>query len=185
MTCQTWADFYSFSFVFFQVPLHAILPREVLIPSIAVRRSYYFEDPNGGYIEGIARFFSFGSIFECLREIDIYDGEGDSIGLIQGFWDTENSAKYVLYDHNNQPFAKAYCDRKKFLLVDYNDPNIKIAHFQKHLKLRYGSVVYSWIVNVFHDEMIDPRILSIFTAYIAEAYFSSFINRESAEIVFD
>ena len=75
---SVWGEFYGFKITnakpmtgFSEVSCY--FPEKVSIPWAAIRRGYYYEDPNDGYVEGIARGLSLGSVFECLKEIDIYD----------------------------------------------------------------------------------------------------------------
>ena len=143
----------------------------VIDEPFGVRRNYSFENPEG-ICTAIARFVSLGSIFECLKEIDVYQDDC-FFGSIEGYWNTVNSAKFLINNSDYNPFAIAYYNPSctSLIIVDYNNPEIEIATFKKHIKEFLYSVEYDWHVEVHREDLIDYRFIAMLSAYMADVHF--------------
>lgn len=130
-------------------------------------------DEKGEYATGTARLLSLGAVSNAMREIDIVDYHQKQLGYIQGHWWTSAAGKFVFYDQYEHPYAIAYVDQSKasVKIVDFVNQRLPIAVFT-----RWEDV---WNIKVHNEEVIDPRVLYVFSAFVSDAY-RKFVTRDTS-----
>lgn len=102
--------------------------------------------------------------------------ENDEIGQIQKDNYTDNGAKFVIKDQNNESIALAYLDKALWHLtiVDIKDKESQIAYLHKYHQTKIQGMdqkhYYAWKAEVKLDTIIDPAILIFFTTYLGDTY---------------
>lgn len=137
--------------------------------SLQLRRIYSLCDRSGEFGRGIARLFSLGCLFNCLKEIDCYDEFNRPIGLIQGHWWTTAAAQFTFSDATGFHYATAYIDRNYSTvnIVDAQNERIPLAVFRRHLVPGGGD--YHWDVTVLEPHAINQKMVQIFSAFVTDA----------------
>ncbi len=133
-----------------------------------LRDSYDVYDENGTwYATGIGRIFCTGLFKPWGAEFDVYDTRGNRIGVIDGQVVTTESAKYSIYNANGDRVAIAY--------LDLSNAGIAIVHPEKTTKIYarltrkfVQSQIDHWEVNIYDTEIIDPRIIKVFSAFAVD-----------------
>lgn len=130
-----------------------------------VRTTYDLYDTNGHYEgQGICRMLSLGALFSWARDIDLYDKSGFCIGMIQGSVWTASKAKFNLYDAQGVLIASAYQNNNasSFNLLDAS-PLKRLVGVVKR-----NATADEWEVTLYQNDMVDHRILKIFSAFISD-----------------
>lgn len=137
----------------------------IIKTKLSLRTSYEYHYSNGALgSNAYLRIMSLGSMFTWAGVMDIYDENGDRLGLIEGAVVTLLPSKFSFYDNNNKLVAVAYMDKDcmGFTITDpYNDFRT-IAHLHR---IFVRDVVDHWTISVFDRITIDPRLLYTFCAF--------------------
>lgn len=132
----------------------------IIRKSLSVRTCYDLYDASGKHEGvGICRALSLGAFCGWAREIDIYDVNGKKVGFVDGkFWTTA-SAKYNIYNEQEQLTAIAYLDYSGagFNVVDSSKSERPLAYLKRNL--------VDWNVTLYAKDQLDLRILKIFSAF--------------------
>lgn len=158
---------YSFSTVF-ELSEEECLVTSVVKSVFNVRTHYALHDPCGVYKgQGICRFFCLGLFYTWGTEIDVYDEEGNKVGLIDGQAASSESAKFSLYNEEGEKVGIAYLDK--------NCSAFSIVHPQNssHLIARLGrkfveDTVDYWTVAIYDSQAIPERVLQVFAAFACD-----------------
>lgn len=121
---------------------------------------------------GITRVFSLGFLFSWGMEIDVYDGDF-MIGKLEGKLFTKARAKFVFYDAYGSATAIAYLNTEhaEFVIVSAQNEAMVLSELKGKA---YGDVSV-WEMNFIESfPTIDPRMLKIFAAFVAD-YHSEFL----------
>ncbi len=134
---------------------------------------YYYDyvDGKGNHLSrGITRFFSLGTLFAWAMNIDVYDDNGNTIGLIEGHFWTKARAKFAIYE-KSKVVAHAFLntDDNKFVMTSAWDEKLVIAKLKR---ADYGDVNF-WEVKLTDNTLVDERVLKTFIAFISD-YQNSF-----------
>lgn len=145
-----------------------------------LRTCYSVCNHSGEVVAGAARLLSLGALSNALREIDVTDFRGKKIGFIEGRWWTTASRKYFFYDNENWHYATAYIglDGNSVSIVNAQNERVQIALLRRFQVSDGG---YYWETRVFQNDAIDPSMLYVFSAFIADT--CSFSKRDSANAV--
>lgn len=135
--------------------------------ALSLRTSYELYDSLGQYEAlGVVQALSLGALFAWAKDIDIYDASGIKIGFVDGQALTTASAKYVLYNANNEWIATAYLDRASSgFLVTSAVGERTIAHLRRQF---IPGTIDSWDISCFEPTAIDLRLLKIFSAFAVD-----------------
>lgn len=132
-----------------------------------LHRCYTVSYPSGEQVCGTARLLSLGALFNALKEIDITDSQGETLGLIEGHWWTDAARKFFLYDAAHQHYATAYVEKdyKSISIVDAKNEKIKLATF---VYKEVAEDTYQWEGNVHKHAAIPQSTLYVLSAFIAD-----------------
>lgn len=133
-----------------------------------LRRTYDLSNQAGWQATGVIPIISSGSLYNWAKDIDIYDTRGVKIGFIDGNLATFEAAKFDFYEYdaagNALKIGTAYSNAQFDRFVVFgtaNDPR-PIAEINRHLSEK------TWTVTVHYPEMIDDRIIRIFSAFAVD-----------------
>jgi hypothetical protein len=162
-------DVYKFSEVYqIKSPLKETYPGAVKKSSFRIRTNYDLSNKNGWQATGITRVLSLGSIYPWATDIDIYDTRGVQIGLIDGNMATMESAKFNIYDYDEEGnateigLAYANPDFSRFVILATTDDPNPIAELNRNFNDK------NWSVSVHSPEKIDDRTIRIFAAFVVD-----------------
>ena len=130
-----------------------------------VRTSYELYDPIGNYEgKGICRALSLGALFAWAKEIDVYDQDGNTLGMIDGQAFTAANAKYSLYDAAGNLLGIAYLDygSSSFVIVDPSNGKQVLGQLKRNF---VQNTLDYWDVVLYDTAAIDVRILKVFSAF--------------------
>ncbi len=133
--------------------------------SLSLRKNYAYYDQHGNLqSSAYVRFFSLGTILTSASTIDIYDSEGNAIGLVEGSIFTTSPAKFYFYDRDNNLTGIAYLDNDRCSFTVYHGTHSKkvVAIFTR---VFVRDVQDWWVVDIIDHEAIDYRILATFGAF--------------------
>jgi hypothetical protein len=159
---------YTFSTVFDCLGEHDFLGT-VVKSSFRVRTHYDLYNVKGHYEwVGICRALTLGAFYDWAREIDIYDHDGNYVGMIDGQMATDSKAKYSIYNGMGTRVGIAYLDHAgaAFTIVNPNKENHYIAYLQRHFVI---NAVDHWKVTVYDQNEIDLRIIKVFAAFALDS----------------
>ena len=95
------------------IPIKAILATMLIKTKLSFRTTYQYYDQNGQYLScAYQRMFSLGSFYTWACVMDIYDSQGNTLGLIEGSILTLLPSKFNFYMY--QPtmlLVVAYMDK--------------------------------------------------------------------------
>lgn len=123
-----------------------------------LQRLYDLYDPAGSYeARGICKILTFGFFYAWAKNIDVYDAEGEKIGFIDGQLLTTTSAHFNFYDSDDTLIATTDldCSAPEFIVV--TPGALTIARLRHNMD--------SWELYDFNPDLLDPRIIKIFSAY--------------------
>lgn len=136
-------------------------------------RYYYdlYDSADGFQARGITRAFSWGFFFPWAMEIDVWDGNV-YVGKIAGKFFTKARAKFGFHDGHGNESAVAYLNTEssEFVIVSPQNEASVLADLKGKA---YGDVSV-WEMNFITSLQVDPRILKIFAAFVAD-YHSEFL----------
>lgn len=158
---------YTFSTVFDMA--HDKQPIGSIVKTVfSIRTHYALYNPFGLYEgEAICRFFCMGLFYTWATEIDVYDMEGDKIGMIDGQVVTSEPAKFSFYDANEERVAIGYLDQNcmGFSLVDPDRPNCVLARLTRNF---IQDTLDNWDVVIYYPEKIPPKLVQVFAAFVCD-----------------
>lgn len=162
-------DIYKLSEVYqMKSPLKETYPGSVKKSAFRIRTNYDLSNKDGWQATGITRIISVGSLYPWATDIDIYDTRGVQIGLIDGDMATLESAKFNIYEYDEQGKAiyigSAYANpefNRFVILSSYDNPH-PIAELTRNTNEKI------WNVSVHYPEKIDDRILRIFAGFVID-----------------
>jgi hypothetical protein len=133
-----------------------------------LRDSYDVYDKDGEWVAtGISRVFCLGLFRAWGAEFDVYDTNGNVIGVIDGQVVTAESAKYSIYNKSGQRVGIAY--------LDLTNAGIAIVHPEKtnHIIARLTrnfvrDQVDHWDVVVYDTDAIDSAIIKVFAGFAVD-----------------
>ena len=117
--------------------------------------------------EGICRLFCLGLFYTWGTEIDLYNAEGEKVGMIDGQVMSSETAQFSFYDAFGQRVAIGYLDQNcmGFSLVDPNNSSFILARLSRNFIL---DTIDNWDVVIYHPERISPRLVKIFAAFACD-----------------
>lgn len=162
-------DIYKLS-EFYQIksPLEETYAGSVKKSAFRIRTNYDLSNKDGWQATGITRIISLGSLYVWAKEIDIYDTRGVQIGFIDGNLATLESAKFTIYDYdelgkaNAIGIAYANSNFDRFVIVPSTTNPHLIAELNRNLNDK------NWSISVHSPELIDDRIIRIFSAFVID-----------------
>lgn len=134
----------------------------------SIHSQYNLYNPQGNYEgQGICRILSLGAICAWAKELDIYDVEGNKIGMIDGQALTSAKAKYSFYDSTDSLVGIAYLDygSLSFRIVHPSNDHLVLALLKRNF---VENTVDNWDITIYATEAIDSRILKIFSAFAVD-----------------
>lgn len=140
----------------------------VVKSSFHIKTHYDAYDRYGLYEgQGICRIFCLGLFYTWATEIDIYNGEGEYVGLIDGQMVSAEPAKFSFYDGAGRKVAVGYLDQNcmGFSLVDPENSSFVLARLTRNFIL---DTVDNWDVVIYYPEFIHPRLVKIFAAFVCD-----------------
>lgn len=133
-----------------------------------VRTHYDLYDAFGAYQgQGIYRFFCLGLFYAWGTEIDVYDAQGNRVGVIDGQVATTEPAKFSFYNLAGERVAIAYLDHKcsGFSLLDPDNPTLVLAHLSRNF---IPDALDTWDVYLYHPEKISPMLVKMFAIFACD-----------------
>jgi hypothetical protein len=133
-----------------------------------LRPHYDLYDRSGQWrARGVCRLLCLGVFYSWATEIDVYDTEGKTIGVIDGQVMTTTSARFSIYDGNSFLKGIAYMDRLNmgFTILDPNNEMHILARFQR---IFVRDVPDHWECQVYEPDAIDLSIIKIFAAFAVD-----------------
>lgn len=135
--------------------------------SFHVRTHYDLYSPNGEFeAQGICRMFCLGSIYVWGTEIDVYDGQGGYLGMIDGQFLTGESAKFSLYDAEGNRLAIAYLNFfcNGFSILSESTGG-QVAKLQRVYALANPG---HWDVTINDTSLVPVKLIEIFAAFACD-----------------
>ena len=142
-------------------------PGTVQKSAFRIRTNYDLSDKKGWQATGISRILSLGSLYLWATQIDIYDNNGASIGMIDGNLATIESAKFSLYRYDELGVAHevavavANQDFTQFTLTTEDS-------YQPIGELNRDRAAGTWSVVIDTPNVIDDRVVRIFAAFVID-----------------
>lgn len=136
--------------------------------SIRLRTSYeYYDDEGANLANGYLRVMSLGSLFTWAGTMDVYDGNGERIGLIEGAVLTLLPSKFNIYDGNDELVAVAYMDSNcmGFTITDAVNETKTLASLSR---VFVPDVTDHWTIQVRDANAFDSRLLYVFGAFVMD-----------------
>lgn len=135
----------------------------VIKSAISVRTVYDLYDKESHFVgQGICRLLSLGSVCSWARMIDLYDQNGETIGLIEGRLLTSAKASYNLYDSTGVIVAVAYLNLDASGFTVHDAKERVIVNMRRNFKT---NALDSWDITQFDRSTLDERILKLFSAF--------------------
>ena len=168
---QAWSQPYSYTITespylfstYFEMQGKDLYEGRVVKNHINLRTVYNLFDHNGlNEAQGICQILSLGALYPWAKDIDVYDAKGEKIGFIDGQLLTTTTAKYNFYDECDQYVASAYLDASSSGFIIMGENERTIARLKRNFIL---DDIDSWEVDHYDQDILDPRILKIFSAF--------------------
>lgn len=151
----------------FELDSQEVAPYEIIKNKISLSTCYEMQSEKG--YEGYARtrIVSLGAFYAWAKDLDLYDEQGNNLGMIDGEMLTTAEAKFSFYDHEGNRTAIAYLDEDKtgFTLVHPDKPARVIARMYRNF---VAGAPDSWEVKVYHGKDLDPRFIRAFAAFAVD-----------------
>ena len=162
-------DVYKFSELYqIKSPQNETYSGSVKKSAFRIRTNYDLSNKDGWQATGITRVVSLGALYPWATDIDVYDTRGVKIGFIDGDMATLESAKFNLYDYDEDGtatlsgIAYANADFTRFVMMrSVNDPHI-VAELNRNYTEK------TWSVSVYYPEQIDDRLIRIFAGFVID-----------------
>ncbi|PCI93832.1 hypothetical protein COB11_04690 [Candidatus Aerophobetes bacterium] len=132
-------------------------------PFFSLNTNYVLKGCEGIEATGTVQILSMGSIFPWAKDLDILDGNGNYLGMIDGEALTTADAKFSIYNANGDKVAIAYLDDNKtgFNIVHPDNYSRVIARMKREY---VNDIPDAWSTKVYQGDDVDPRLLKIFAA---------------------
>lgn len=116
---------------------------------------------------GTCQFFSLGTLYTWATEIDLYDDNGDYVGLIHGEVSSAKSGKFRFFNEKGDEFAVGHLDENKttFSLWDANDSSILLATL---ILNRGEESIKNWEIMIYRPDQISHHMVKIFAAFVCD-----------------
>lgn len=137
--------------------------------SFSIRTHYDLYDSLGNHeSNGICRVLTLGVLYSWAREIDVYDAQGMTVGMIDGQLATGASAKFSIYNAEGNKAGIAYLDKNgaAFSVVDPANEQRMIASLKRNF---VANTLDHWDVTIYDKDAIDMRILKTFAAFAVDS----------------
>ncbi|MBS0621334.1 MAG: hypothetical protein JSR80_00005 [Verrucomicrobia bacterium] len=135
---------------------------------LSLRTTYQYYNQHGEYVScAYKRVFSLGSFYTWAGVMDVYDGKGECLGLIEGAIMTLLPSRFSFYDAGNRLLATAYMDSDAlgFSVLDAKNEAKAIAHYRR---VFVKDVPDHWIVTINDPTAVDIRLLYSFGAFVVD-----------------
>ncbi len=145
---------------------------EIQKPNYA-SRAYTFNKNEQVHSLHHAYMFSWGSLFDRLKEFEVIDEKGESIGVIQGNFYTDQSAEFSFFDDEQECFAKAVIDNDYSTLAISTPEDQNLFLCKKtftHDWISDSDPVYFWTIEKSDKTQFDERFLWPFIGFIADVW---------------
>ncbi|NGX38934.1 MAG: hypothetical protein KR126chlam1_00251 [Chlamydiae bacterium] len=159
-----------------------LIPYGTVYKPYALTRTYVYTSKMGHPCSiHHAYLVSFGSLFDFLKEFEVTDEKGTPIGLIQGNWDSDQSALFYFFDDQNQLFAKATIDSSYSELSISTPEDQKIFDCKKTFVIggNWWSDRYYWTIEKVNQTSFDERFLWPFISFVADMWWPGVTKFES------
>lgn len=133
-----------------------------------IKRTYDLFDASGAYEGyGSCRVLCLGVFYVWGTEIDIYDAQGNTVGLIDGQLASSEQAKFSIYNAQGNRVGIAYLDQhcSAFSIVDPNNPARILARLSRNF---VEDTVDYWNVMVYDPQAIAPSIIKVFAVFACD-----------------
>ena len=133
-----------------------------------IRTNYDLYDKKGAFeAVGICRVLTLGLIYSWATEMDLYDSNGQHIGVIDGQLMTSSQAKFSIYDSTQKRVGIAYLDNtcSAFTIVDPDNERHILASLKRNF---VADTIDNWEVSIYERDVIDVRIIKIFSAFAVD-----------------
>jgi hypothetical protein len=151
-------------------------PGKIKKSAFRIRTNYDLSNQNGWQATGITRILSLGAIYPWATDIDIYDTRGVEIGLINGNIATLEAAKFDIYSYDES--GNATIVGVATANADFTDFSITTpGNYLPIAELRRNKNKNTWTTTVITPEIIDDRIIRIFSGFVID-YQNIFLAHE-------
>lgn len=133
-----------------------------------VTNVYDLYSPSGEYEgQGSCRFFCLGLLYTWGTEIEIYDANGYSIGVIDGQAASSEPAKFSIYDAEGNRLGIAYLDQNcsSFSIVH---PDNSARHLARLSRNFLQDNIDCWEVVLYEQNAIPLKILKVFSVFACD-----------------
>jgi hypothetical protein len=114
---------------------------------------------------------SAGTLFDCLKIYEIYDGSNQLIGFIEGVWDTNTAACFFFYKENHELFAKATLDLSSSkLTISSPDDEILITGGKTLRTSQVFPNKYYWKIKKEKEHPFNICFLWPFIGFLSEVW---------------
>lgn len=148
-----------------------------------VRTNYDLSDQHGWQATGIKRVLSLGSLYPWATEVDIYDTQWLSVGMIDGQVASTAAARFSIYNANADLLGIAYLDYGlNTYTIEYPYQTVSLLPIAELHRHKDAGGLDWWEVSVYDPQQIDERILRIFAVMASDlqpqidAYYQSWKN---------
>jgi hypothetical protein len=124
-----------------------------------------------------ASLLSYGSIFDCLKQYEIYDENNQVIGFIEGSWDSSAAAHFFFYKGDRELFAQAILDPSySKLTISTPDGQVLITGEKTKNVSDYYSwfsssdEYYYWEFKKEKKELLNELFFWPFIAFLSEVW---------------
>ncbi|MCE2983446.1 MAG: hypothetical protein LW832_07765 [Parachlamydia sp.] len=117
--------------------------------------------------QGVCRLFCLGALYVWGKEIDIYNADGQKMGLIDGQYATTEPAKFSFYDENGERLAIAYLDKNctGFIIVDPENTSFILARLTRNF---VEDTIDYWDTEIYFPEKLPVAMVKIFSAFAVD-----------------
>lgn len=158
---------YTFSTVFEMISKDGLLGTAAK-SVFRITTHYDLYDVGGNYEgQGACRFFCLGLFYTWGTEIDIYDAEGFTIGVIDGQAATSESGKFSIYDAEGNRLGIAYLDQNcsSFSIVHPDNSSRHLARLSRNF---LENNVDCWDVIIYEPNAIPLKVIKVFAAFACD-----------------
>lgn len=121
-----------------------------------------------------ASFFSSGIFFDSLKDYEVLDSEGRSLGRVEGKFSSRKAAEFFFYDAQNNKFATAQLANDHSQLIIHTPDREALIVCTKTFQYDPASLdlypIYYWTVRKPEEAPFDGRFLWPFLAFISEIW---------------
>lgn len=118
--------------------------------------------------QGNCRLLSLGHFYAWATEIDVYDADGNYVGMIDGQAATTEPAKFSFYDAQYNRVGVAYLDQNCTAFSIY-DPNNSVRVCSRLTRNFIQDTVDNWDVVIYDSTAISPMMVKIFAAFACDS----------------